>query len=233
MLKQRVNDGSCDKFYELFLFLECQKISFLLPTGSFEKDGSKLVLKTSLVLSSDACRFPSSRDTMHSQRTRLNFIGQDWMKSLLHLRANNWNFWKREILCAQRQKYLFASNVLSQKILKKWIHYLHSNRVNCLFVAASQSKTSINDRKEQILHLETCQLPLINISPKFALMKQVVLKLDRTESTIFSNSNKIKKFFWIASLFTWFVEGLPLIHNVVIYRINDTQYLHLEHTRDF
>ena len=179
------------------------------------------------------CRFPSSRDTMHSQRTRLNFLGQDWMKSLSHLRANDWNIWKREILFAHCQKIVFASNVRSQKILKKWIHYLPSNRVNCRFVPASQSKTSISDRKEQILHLDTCRLPLINISPKFALMKQVVLKVDRTESTVFSNSNKIRKCFWIASLFTWFVEGLPLIRNVVFYRISDTQYLHLEQSRDF
>ena len=46
----------------------------------------------------------------------------------------------------------------------------------------------------------------LNVSPKFYMMKQVVLKKYSAQSTKTSTSNNIKKRFRIASSFTWNVK---------------------------
>ena len=46
-----------------------------------------------------ACKFPLGRFTMHSHRKRINSLGQDWRKWLLHLRESNWNNWRAETFC--------------------------------------------------------------------------------------------------------------------------------------
>ena len=46
----------------------------------------------------------------------------------------------------------------------------------------------------------------LNVSPKFASMKQVVLNVNNSQSTMSSSSTNTNKRFWVANLRTWTVK---------------------------
>ena len=54
------------------------------------------------------------------------------------------------------------------------------------------------------------------ISPKFALMKQVVLNVNSAFSTMPSNSSNINNRFWIPFLFTWIVKEEQVLRTVFL-----------------
>ena len=62
-----------------------------------------------------------------------------------------------EILCVHRPKILTVSAGPGYKILRQWIQCLYNNVIDRLCVATNQS---INDQREQMLHLESNQLGL-------------------------------------------------------------------------
>ena len=76
----------------------------------------------------------------------------------MHLRENDWNTWRVEILCVHRPKSLNALNVRGDEILTEQIHCLCNNVIYCLSAATNHSA---NEQKEQTLHLDTSQLALI------------------------------------------------------------------------
>ena len=117
-----------------------------------------------------------------------------------------------------RPKILFVPAGSGYKILTEWIWCLYDNVIDRLFVVTSQSTS---ERKVQTLRLDANQVALIrgpilaklddlnqnterlevnnvlvlelNVSPKFALMKQVVLNVNSAESTMsFSSTNIIQ-----------------------------------------
>ena len=67
---------------------------------------------------------------------------------------------KKEISCVHRPKIPTVSVGLGYKNLKEWIRCSYNNVSDRLFVATSQS---INDRREQMLRLDTNQLALIRV----------------------------------------------------------------------
>ena len=66
----------------------------------------------------------------------------------------------REILSFRRPKKLIISGGPGYKTLQEWIRCLYNNVTDRLFVATGQS---INDRKEQMLRLDTSQLAPIAV----------------------------------------------------------------------
>ena len=66
----------------------------------------------------------------------------------------------RETLCVHRLKFLTVSAVLRCKIFRECIRCLYNNVIDRLCVATSQST---NDRREQMLRLDTSQLALIRV----------------------------------------------------------------------
>ena len=110
------------------------------------------------------CRFPSTINTVHSHRYRLNpndkiltklkeMIFALKGKRLEHLEC-------RVILCGHCPKFWTVSAGPGYKILREFIRCLYNNVIDRLFVAASQS---INDCREQMLRLDTSQLALIRV----------------------------------------------------------------------
>ena len=67
---------------------------------------------------------------------------------------------RREIVCVHRPKFLTVSAGPGYEILREWIRCLYNNVIDRLCVATSQS---INDRREQMLRLDTSQLALIRV----------------------------------------------------------------------
>ena len=147
------------------------------------------------------------------------FIGK-WME---HLE-------RREILCVHLPEFYNVSAGPGYRMLREWIRSLYNNVNDRLFEATSQSTT---ERTVQKLLLDSNQLALIwflmctkwidfhhitgrfeekkvrvlelNVSPRFALMKQVVLIIISTQPTESSGSSNIDKCFWTTSFFTWIV----------------------------
>ena len=66
----------------------------------------------------------------------------------------------REFLCVHRPKILTVSAGRGYKILEESIQCLYNNVIDRLCVATSQS---VNDRREQMLRLNTGQLALIRV----------------------------------------------------------------------
>ena len=149
------------------------------------------------------CSFPSRGFTIHSHRSLINLFGRLKKKSL-QLWENGWNTGGgRQILGVHCPKNLIVSANPGYETLKEWIRCLLKNAIERLYVATSQS---INDRTEQMMRLHTSQLAMIGIpivrltsltcissrgvlkkpmcvfwsstSLKFALLKQVVLKIN-------------------------------------------------------
>ena len=114
----------------------------------------------------------------------------------------------RENFCVHRPKMFTVSAFPGYKILREWIRCLYNNVIDRLCMPTSQS---VNDRSEQILRLDTsqlaprpncalsllicitsrgdskrilCSILELNVSPKFALMKQYVLNVNFTQSPI-------------------------------------------------
>ena len=141
-------------------------------------------------------------------------------KSLKHLD-------NREILCIHRPNVFTVSAGPGYKTFREWIRFSYNNMTDRLFAATIQT---MKDHSEQMLRLNSSQLALIrvqmctkrtdlhhimrrfgennvrvlhlNVSPKFALLKQVVLKVNRTQSKMSSCSNNINKCLSITNLFT-------------------------------
>ena len=106
-------------------------------------------------------RFPLSRFSMLSQRNRINSFGQDWRNRLLHLSENDWNTWRVErIYVFIVRNFRMFQQGPRYNILREWIRCLYNNVIDHVCVATSQS---INDRRKQILRLDTNQLALIRV----------------------------------------------------------------------
>ena len=99
------------------------------------------------------CRFPSSYFFLHSQRNPVNSFGKAWRKRIFEY-LGKWleHLESRGILCAHRPNFLTVPAGPGLKNLREWIQCLYNVVIDRLCVATSQS---INDRKQQILFLNT------------------------------------------------------------------------------
>ena len=125
-----------------------------------------------------------------------------------------------EISCVHCPKSLIASDGQGYESLRERIRCLCNNVIGCLLEATSQK---LSDRREQMLRLKTSQRAWIrapaarkltdlhhilwrfeeniarvlevNVSLKFASMKQIVPKMKSDQSTLYSSSGKINKRF--------------------------------------
>ena len=113
-------------------------------------------------------------------------------------RLEQWD--SRELLCVHRPKFLTVSDGLGFKSVREWIRCLYNNVIDRLFVATSQKLKDRRGRrclstavklllsefqkctKRSDLHHITARLEMnnvrnlvLNVSPKFVLMTQVVL----------------------------------------------------------
>ena len=143
---------SCNHFSDDRTFLLCFQVVFF----SDSSQTSSWNFTTWCLFMS--CKFPLSRFTIHSHRNRINSFGQDWRKWLLHLRESDWNTWRVERFCVHRPQSLNALKAREGKILTEQIHCLCKNVIYRLSAAINQSTT---DQREQMLHLDTSQLALI------------------------------------------------------------------------
>ena len=125
----------------------------------------------------------------------------------------------RELSCVHLPKTLEKSTGPVYRFLMNWINCLSNKVFYCLYAATIQP---IDNRREQMLRLDTKQLTVIrdlctkrtdlhhvmgmfeeinvrvlklNVSPKFALMKQVVLNVFSAQSTLSSSISNINKRF--------------------------------------
>ena len=180
---------------------------------------------------SKLCSFPLRRFTLNSQRNLRVSFRQDWRKRLPHLWEKDWNTCRVEKICVFIvQEFLVNSVRPGYRTLREWIRCSFNNEINCLFVATSLSK---NDRREQMIRLDTSQLALIrvpikhhlrlhhitgrmeennvrvlqlSVAPKFVWTKQVVLNVNSIQSTMFSSSSNIKNCSWISNFSNWIVK---------------------------
>ena len=103
------------------------------------------------------CRLRSF--TIPSHRNPINSFERDWRKRSSHLYEIEWKTWRVEKFCVfiVQKLWLFQS-VQDRIFLREWIQCFYNNAIDRLFMAKSQS---INDRREQMLHLDTSQIALI------------------------------------------------------------------------
>ena len=184
-------------------------------------------------------RFPLRRFIIQFQRNLINSFVQDWRKWLFSF-VWKWleHLENKEILCVHRPWIWNVSVGPGLKILRDWIWCLCNNVIDRLFEATSQSTI---DRRVATLRVDTNQLALIgdrlctkrtdlhhvtrfegnkvrvlelNVSPKFVLMKQVVLNVKRAQPTMSSNSCNINKRSWFVIFFTGNVKGRQVVCTV-------------------
>ena len=161
---------SCNPFSDDRTFLLCFQV--VLFSDSSHTSSWNFITRCLFMV----CKFPLSRFTMHLHRNRTNSFGQDWRKWLLHLWESNWNTWRVERLCVHRPKSLNALNVREYKFSAEQIHCLCNNVTYRLSVATNQS---LNDQREQTLHLDTRELAL-NQDPTVCWGSSLALRHEET-----------------------------------------------------
>ena len=122
------------------------------------------------------CRFPLSRFNMHSHRNRRN---SSWarLKEKIFAIVQNWleHLETRKVLCVHRPKFLTVSAGPGCENLGEWNRCLYKNVFDCLCVATCQSA---NDRREQMLRLDTSQLPLICLNCALSVLTWITSRGD-------------------------------------------------------
>ena len=95
------------------------------------------------------------------KKNRITSSGLDWWKGHFHLRESYWNTWSiQQIRMFSVQKFWSFQPVRDKKNLSEWIRCLYDKVIDRLCVAKSQS---INDRREEMLCLDTSQLAVIPV----------------------------------------------------------------------